>query len=145
MDFSRAALFGLGIILHAAWLCQDQSVGFRAVHDFIQWLFPLPEPSRFNLNAPLLTAEDIVTFRSDPQLQGGLARSFERFLAFLGLVVREDGQVAEGPHFSARLDDAWAYPNHNWLRISRVLRSLSLLVRMTGRIWRLNLPRSRKR
>jgi hypothetical protein len=23
--------------------------------------------------------------------------------------------------------DAWAYPNHNWLRVSRVLRSLTLL------------------
>jgi len=35
LDFSRAALFSLGIVLHAAWLCQDQSAGFRVVHDFI--------------------------------------------------------------------------------------------------------------
>jgi hypothetical protein len=27
----------------------------EVVHDFVQWLFPLPEPSRFNPDAPLLT------------------------------------------------------------------------------------------
>src|SRR5262245_5587601 len=34
----------------------------EAVHDFIQWLFPLPEPSRFNPDAPLLTPHDIAAF-----------------------------------------------------------------------------------
>ena len=54
-------------------------------HDFIQWLFPLREPSQFNPDAPVLSDEDIRIFREDASLRENLARSFERFLSFLGL------------------------------------------------------------
>jgi hypothetical protein len=97
------------------------------VHDFIQWLFPLPEPSRFNPDAPLLTAEDIAAFRQDPALRKNLRRSFERILSFLGLAETAGGEVIEGPNMAARAPDVWHYPNHNWLRITRILRSLYLL------------------
>jgi hypothetical protein len=97
------------------------------VHDFIQWLFPLPELSRFNPDAPLLSAEDIATFRQDPELRAKLRRSFERILSFLGLAETAGGEVVEGPNFVSRADDVWAYTNHNWLRITRILRSLYLL------------------
>jgi hypothetical protein len=97
------------------------------VHDFIQWLFPLPEPSRFNPDAPLLTAEDVAAFRGDALLRANLRKSYERILAFLGLGVGADGAVTEGPNFAARARDVWAYANHNWLRVTRILRSLTLL------------------
>jgi hypothetical protein len=100
---------------------------FEIVHDFVQWLFPLPEPSRFNPDAPLLTAEDIAAFRTDPVMRANLLRSFRRFLTFLGLAQSADGTVSEGPNFAARVADVWAYPNHNWLRITRLLRSLRVL------------------
>jgi hypothetical protein len=100
---------------------------FEAVHDFVQWLFPLPEPSRFNPDAPLLTPEDVTAFRDDPLLRANLRKSFERFLTFLGLSAAEGGAVVEGPNFTSRTAEAWAFPNHNWLRITRVLRSLRLL------------------
>src|ERR1022692_1897101 len=61
----------------------------EAVHDFIQWLFPLPEPSGFNPDAPLLTEADIAAFKSDPVLQANLMKSFERILTFLGLALSE--------------------------------------------------------
>jgi hypothetical protein len=99
----------------------------EAVHDFIQWLFPLPEPSRFNPDAPLLTPEDIATFRQDSALRANLRRSFERILTFLGLQEADGGEVVEGPNFAKRAPDVWNYPNHNWLRITRILRSLRLL------------------
>jgi glucan biosynthesis protein C len=35
IDFSRAVLFSLGIVLHAAWLCKGRSPAFAAIHDFI--------------------------------------------------------------------------------------------------------------
>src|SRR5262245_50718764 len=35
LDFSRAVLFGLGIILHACWVYQDQSPVLAGTHDFI--------------------------------------------------------------------------------------------------------------
>jgi hypothetical protein len=59
-----------------AWPDDD----LEAVHDFIQWLFPLPEPSQFNPDAPLLTEIDIAAFKSDPLLQANLMKSFERIL-----------------------------------------------------------------
>jgi hypothetical protein len=97
------------------------------VHDFIQWMFPLPEPSRFNPDAPLLTDEDVALFRADPVLQDELRQSFTRILTFLGLRRRDDGTVVEGDNFSKRAVDVWNHPNHNWLRITRILRSLTLL------------------
>jgi hypothetical protein len=99
----------------------------EAVHDFIQWLFPLPEPSQFNPRAPLLSPEDIAAFRQDAALRANLRRSFERILTFLGLRETAEGEVVEGPNFAARAADVWQSPNHNWLRITRILRSLRLL------------------
>lgn len=97
----------------------------EAVHDFIQWLFPLPEPSRFNPDAPLLTPDDIAAFRRDPALRANLLRSFQRILTFLGLQLRDDGEVVEGDF--VRIEQVFGYQNHNWLRITRILRSLHLL------------------
>src|ERR1022692_960125 len=94
-----------------AWPDDD----LEEVHDFIQWLFPLPEPSQYNSDSPLLTNQDIAAFKSDLVLQANLMKSFERILAFLGLALSE-GKVADGPNFKARVADVWASPNHNWLR-----------------------------
>jgi hypothetical protein len=43
------------------------------------------------------------------------------------LVERNDGSIGECPNFKARAADVWTMPNHNWLRITRILRSLTLL------------------
>jgi hypothetical protein len=110
--------------LAEVWAWDDGAL--EAVHDYIQWLFPLPEPSAFNPNAPLLTPEDIEAFRTDPVLRAHLLRSSERLLTFLGLAWGEEG-VKEGPNFAERVPDVWEFPNHNWLRITRILRSLTLL------------------
>ena len=126
VDFYRGnATDAEGRYLRDIWNWPDQE--WEAVHDFIQWLFPLPEPSRFNPDAPLLTAEDIQAFQTDEQLQLNLRKSFERILTFLGLTETADGKIIDGPNFSSRATDVWETPNHNWLRISRILRSLSLL------------------
>ena len=99
----------------------------EAVHDFIQWLFPLPEPSGFNPDAPLLTPQDVAAFRRDPALRANLRRSFERILSFLGLAETAGGEIDAGPNFAARAPGVWEHPNHNWLRVTRILRSLRLL------------------
>lgn len=111
--------------LEDIWDWSDRE--FELVHDFIQWLFPLPEPSQFNPDAPLLTRNDIAAFRSEEQLRLNLRKSFERILTFLGLRQDADGAILEGENFSTRAGDVWDYPNHNWLRITRILRSLTLL------------------
>jgi hypothetical protein len=98
----------------------------EVVHDYIQWLFPLKEPSQFNADAPLLTDDDIAEFQRDLVLRGNLYTSFNRILAFLGLQMTVI-KVTEAPNFWKREKDVWSYPNHNWLRVTRILRSLSLL------------------
>jgi hypothetical protein len=79
-------------------------------HDYIQWLFPLPEPSRFCLDAPLLTDEDIKEIAASPSLRwvaiGATARMAQFYLA----------------------SPQWCTPrNHNLLRITRILRFLTLI------------------
>ena len=54
-------------------------------HDYIQWLFPLPEPSGANASAPLLSNDDIARFQSDESLRKRLLQSFELMLSFFGL------------------------------------------------------------
>lgn len=90
------------------------------IHDFIQWLFPLPEPSRFNPEAPLLTAADIAAFRADAVLQDRVRISLDLMLGFLGLC-RDGAKIMRGAGF-AREAAHWLNPaNHNHLRLTRIL------------------------
>jgi hypothetical protein len=101
-------------------------------HDYIQWLFPLPEPSGANASAPLLSNDDISTFQSDESLRKRLLQSFELMLAFLGLEAADTGDaggagIRKSSHFDERHRVWLRAGNHNFLRISRILRSLTLL------------------
>ena len=99
-------------------------------HDYIQWLFPLPEPSGANLSAPLLSKEDIAAFQSDQFLRQKLQQSFLRMLQFYGLGLVDSDRNAEivrDASFDERSGLWLTAGNHNFLRISRMLRSLSLL------------------
>ena len=101
----------------------------EAIHDYIQWLFPLPEPSGFNAAAPVLTREEIQEFRASPDLQQNLRVSFYRMMKFYGLEARSDRQitVARSPNFATKAA-GWLSPgNHNHLRITRILRCLTVL------------------
>ena len=102
----------------------------EAVHDYIQWLFPLDEPSRFNWQAPLVTATDREAFRDDPRLRANLRRAFERMLLFYGLRLERSGdevRVARSEAWTVRSQE-WLHPgNHNVLRLTRMMKSLTLL------------------
>lgn len=101
----------------------------EAVHDYIQWLFPLSERSGFNVAAPILNRESIQEFRARPELQGNLRVSFIRMMNFYGLEVRASEQftVVRMPNFAAKAT-IWLSPgNHNHLRITRILKCLTLL------------------
>jgi hypothetical protein len=98
----------------------------EAVHDYIQWLFPLPEPSGANPWAPLLTAPVIEAFHHSPEMRGRLRAAWLRMLRFYGFVLAADGSVEPGANFEARARH-WLTPyNHNHLRLTRILRSLHL-------------------
>jgi Opioid growth factor receptor (OGFr) conserved region len=97
----------------------------ESVHDYIQWLFPLPESSAFNWDAPLLDTDTIEAFRAHASLRENLLAAFLRMLAFYGLELGDTVQRA--PNFEGRAR-VWLHPgNHNHLRITRILKSLRLL------------------
>lgn len=95
---------------------------WESQHDFIQWVFATDQESMFNPDAPVLDAATAARFRADPLRRHRLRRAFDRWLVFCG-VVRTDFCLAfENPN-----PRVWSHQNHNWLRVTRVLRSLNLL------------------
>lgn len=114
----------------------------ESVHDYIQWLFPTDESSRWNAGAPLLTRRLQQVVREDPVARANIRKCFCKFLLFLGLeVLQKDNDCSGGPnivvqkapHFESRVSTCWKSSfmrmggNHNWLRISRVLHCLRLV------------------
>lgn len=95
----------------------------EAVHDYIQWLFPLPEPSPVNPYAPLLTLDAVQAFEARPELRARLRASLQRMLEFYGFELCElPLEVIPAGDFRARAAH-WLRPgNHNHLRITRILK-----------------------
>ncbi len=104
--------------------------GLERTHDYIQWLFPLPERSSASPDAPLLSPEDIRAFGESEELRGNLERSLFVMLRFYGLEMTGDPgslEIHRSDTFEARRH-VWLNPfNHNFLRITRILRCLRLL------------------
>lgn len=86
-------------------------VALEHTHDFIQWLFPLPEPSAAVPDSPVLTPDDVLGIRGSELAPLALAAATDRMRNFY------------------RATHDWLTPNdHNHRRISRIIRSLRLLV-----------------
>ena len=92
-------------------------------HDYIQWLFPIPEAGRFNGFAPVLDAATQTRFGENSKLRKQQALSLNRMLGFFGLA--RNGTVIEpSPNLNPQ-DHAWLKTGgHNHLRITRIIRSL---------------------
>jgi hypothetical protein len=93
-----------------AMLLQQTDHQAETTHDYIQWLFPLDEPSRSVMGAPVLNELDIEDIRHSELAQQNLVKSA---IWFLGFLERND-------HWITKYD-------HNHLRITRVIKSLRLL------------------
>lgn len=79
-------------------------------HDYIQWLFPLTEPSSAMPDAPVLTEEEAMAISGSGMAQCTLAAATDRMAAFY------------------RDNDHWLKPSdHNHLRITRIIRALRRL------------------
>jgi Opioid growth factor receptor (OGFr) conserved region len=110
---------------------QSQSLReLEEVHDYIQWFFPLDKPSSASRHAPILTSADIQVFVQGADLRERLLQSLRTMLNFYGLTLggtSESTTVLRSPTFPSRAAE-WLRPsNHNFLRLTRILRSLSLL------------------
>ena len=85
--------------------------GLEARHDFIQWLFPLPERSRAIPWAPVMSASDLEALKASEVARERLARAARLMLGFYG----------RNAHWRRRQE-------HNHLRITRIIRSLRLIL-----------------
>lgn len=100
---------GRGRLLDDVLAFTDQEL--EAHHDYIQWLFPLDTPSAAVPGSPILTPSDIAAISACAQCQVNLRRALERMERFYAG------------------NDHWLVPgDHNHLRITRIIRSIRLLV-----------------
>jgi hypothetical protein len=98
----------------------------ETVHDYIQWLFPLPEPSQYNPRAPVLDKEQIAKFHAETDLRAQLLASLDTMLGFYGFE-RNNLSIIRSNSWEERSRN-WLRPgNHNHLRLTRILKSLSVL------------------
>ena len=78
-------------------------------HRYIQWLFPLNEPSEMVPNAPYLTSADTALLAANPAAKANMQKGLARMKLFY-----------------ERTDFITPF-NHNLRRISRILKSLVLM------------------
>ena len=98
-----------GRYLRDIWDFDDKTIEHS--HDFIQWMFPLTEKSMSVPGVPTLSAEDVEAIRSSEVARANLERSAQWYLGFL------------------QRNDHWIKTyDHNHLRITRVIKSLRLLL-----------------
>jgi Opioid growth factor receptor (OGFr) conserved region len=83
----------------------------ESVHDYIQWLFPLPTRSAAQPGAPVLSGSAIASIRADPGTLANFSRAANRMLKFYN-------------------ETEWwlAGNDHNHLRITRIIQSLRILL-----------------
>lgn len=79
-------------------------------HNYIQWLFPLPEASRYYARAPILTEADITAFKASPDLLSRVCEAAARMTSFY-----RTSEEVQTPG------------DHNHLRITRIIRFLTLI------------------
>jgi len=116
-------------------------------HSYIQWLFPLVEPSLVIPDSPVLENDDIEAFapswgsveemKEKIKLRKSLIDSFNKMISFYGLKLSLYYKNGEQVHSVKLIRDPrafedkaknWLTPkNHNFLRITRILTSLMLL------------------
>ncbi|MBL8699091.1 MAG: hypothetical protein JNK67_12000 [Alphaproteobacteria bacterium] len=117
---------GAGRRLSDIWAMNDAEL--ERSHDYIQWLFPLDEPSGANPGAPVLAAEDVAAIRKDQVIRANIRRSLDRMLGFFGFAWGgERRTLVLSPYFPQQAANWLSTGNHNFLRMTRILRCLVLV------------------
>lgn len=112
-----------GRSIEEIWALSNEALEYT--HDYIQWLFPIPESGSHNDFAPVLTTDAMLWFSRNPALREQHKKSFDRMLKFFGL--RAEGPKIRGALDLNERDHPWLRRfDHNHRRISRIIRSLYL-------------------
>lgn len=113
-----------GVAIEEIWRWDDRRL--EEEHNFIQWLFPI-EAIGVNPTAPPTSAATIEAFQKDKALQAKMLKSLGTMLAFYGFARTENGKKIDySPSFPKKKENWLKSGNHNYRRISRILKSLCL-------------------
>ena len=96
-------------------------------HDFIQWLFPLRDRSGVQPDVPVLDDATISVFEDSADLRWRLATSARVMARFYGLEIVDDMEVRRAASFDERRRVWLTRGNHNFLRLTRLMKSLATL------------------
>lgn len=111
-----------GTFIHDILEWEDEKL--EQCHDYIQWVFPLTEPSEFNPDAPIFTYEDSVAFVEDEDIYENVQPVFERMMDFYGFTYGIDNELC----LKDFKHTFWWHPkNHNMRRLTRIIKSLRLM------------------
>jgi hypothetical protein len=91
-------------------------------HDFIQWIFPTEERSLYNPNAPIISNSFKKLLSTNSVAENNFCKTCKLFINFLGFECDEN--TIETKKNAIMFYDR---PQHNLLRITRVLNSLNQL------------------
>jgi hypothetical protein len=124
-----------GVIKHPSghsiediWLWDDYTL--EKGHTYIQYLFPLKEKSKAVPKSPVISDEEVAMFLEDKELRKKLLKSFLVMLDFYGLksIKKDDNIVIKKSNEYNEKKENWQnIGNHNHLRITRILKSLTML------------------
>ncbi|KDQ62508.1 hypothetical protein JAAARDRAFT_170933 [Jaapia argillacea MUCL 33604] len=114
--------------IHERWFGDFQKLEYK--HGFIQWLFPIQEYG-MNYESQPLQRHEIQTMRSDPAITSRVLQSYSLMLDFYGMRLEssETGRLERSlppRNYEGRYKNL-VRSSHNYLRISRILKSLSEL------------------
>ena len=97
----------------------------ETTHNYIQWLFPLDTPSNY-ADSIVLNDEMIASFISEKKILDNMQLAFDRMMRFYGFGRNEHGQLMVAAS-RLRMRMTWLNrENHNFLRLTRILKSLRL-------------------
>jgi hypothetical protein len=89
------------------WINHD----LEEIHNYIQWAFPLKDPSNFSIGAPILSEREVNKIKKSATAQQALEALMWRMIDFYDQTTH------------------WLIPyDHNHLRITRIIKSLGLLM-----------------
>jgi len=103
-------------------------------HGYIQWLFPTVKRSVNNTFAPSLTAADIDAFHKSDSMRARLLEAYVMMLHFFGIDIEAGtGRLVRlNGHYQDRFENLCT-KRHNYLRITRIMDSLTTLIVPDGK------------
>lgn len=101
-------------------------VQLENTHNYIQWLFPNYQRSQFYPESPILKTNIINAFVNNNQCKENLLKAFNLMLNFYGFV-KKGNKIILAEDFELKKSIWLTVGNHNFLRLTRILKSMNSL------------------